>query len=309
MDEMTMDDFKKDIDRSFTPLKEGDVIKCIVTGVSDEEVSVDLNYYIGGIIPLEECSNEPGYVIKEEIQSGQELTAMVLEPENDNGHVLLSLIQERELHIWDELKSDMESHTIFTLKVVDAVKGGIIVYVKGIKGFIPASKIALEYIEDTTVWFGKTINAVIIDVKQDEQRLVLSSKALLQEKAVAEKTKNIENLIPGTILSGTIERIESYGVFVNIGEDLTGLVHISQITDHFIKSPKEVVQIGDTVTVKILSIEGDRISLSMKAAAERNPEEQEDENESLDYHDHDEPSGYMESLLKNISLGKDDESK
>ncbi len=299
MDDLTMDDFKKDIDRSFTPLKEGDIIKCIVTDVSDDGVSADLNYYIGGMIPPKECSNDPGYLLKEEIKIGQELTVMVLEPEDDNGHVLLSLRQANEMHIWEELKSDMEEHTVFSVKITDVVKSGAIVYIKGMRGFIPASHLSMQYVEDTAEWFGKTVEAVLITVDKDNQKLVLSSKIPEKEKAVLENNQKIERLVPGTILNGTIERIESYGVFVNIGEGLTGLVHISQITDHFIKSPKEIVRLGDTAAVKILSIEGDRIRLSMKDAAANDSPAGED-TAPLEYRDTEEPSNYMESLLNKL---------
>ena len=112
------------------------------------------------------------------------------------------------------------------------------------------------------------LEAVIITVEPSEKKLVLSSKMIAKERAVAEKTKKIGRLTEGDIVEGKIERIESYGVFIQIGEGLSGLCHISQITNKFIKSPKEVVKLGETVKAKILKIEGDRISLSIKALME-----------------------------------------
>ena len=134
----------------------------------------------------------------------------------------------------------------------------------------------MEYVEDTESYVGMKIDAVIITVEPSEKRLVLSAKMIARERAVAEKSKQIGRLQENDIVEGTIERIESYGVFIEIGEGLTGLCHISQITNKFIKSPKEVVKLHEKVKAKILKIEGDRISLSIKALKEDEPDSEEE---------------------------------
>lgn len=274
--EETMKDYEKELDNSFPILKEGDILDVTIIGISETEATVDLNYYTEGIIPLAECSNDPSFSIKNDLDIGDVVKAMVIDSENTSGNVILSLREANDILIWDELKEDYEDGTVFHVKVTETVPSGVIGYVKGIRAFIPASQIALEYVEDTQSYAGMTLDAVIITVDAKEKRLVLSAKMIARERAVVEKTKKIGRLNEGDIVEGSIERIESYGVFIAIGEGLTGLCHISQITNRFIKSPKEIVKPGETVKAKIIKIEGDRISLSIKALSEDEPEESEE---------------------------------
>lgn len=181
--------------------------------------------------------------------------------------------------VWDELKEDMADGTVFSVKITEAVPAGVTGYVKGIRAFIPASQLALTYVEDTEAYVGMTVQAVIITVEKDIQKLVLSAKMIQREQAIVEKTQRIGRLTTGDVVEGPVTRMESYGVFIDIGEGLTGLCHISQITNKFIKSPKEELKMGQVVKAKILKIEGDRISLSIKALREDEPDT---ENESYE---------------------------
>ncbi|MCR5624146.1 MAG: S1 RNA-binding domain-containing protein, partial [Lachnospiraceae bacterium] len=275
-EEKTMKDFEHDLDRSFKTLNEGDIMSVTVIGVSDTELTVDLNYYTDGIIPLAECSDDPMFSIKQDVKVGDVVKAMVTNPEDSQGHVRLSIRRATKVVIWDELKEDMEDGTVFEVKIQDDVPSGVITYVKGIRAFIPASQLALEYVEDTSKFIGKTVSAVIITADKEKQKLVLSASMIEKERALAEKTRKIGRLMIGDVVEGTIERMESYGVFINIGEGLTGLCHISQITNKFIKSPKEAVKLGETVKAQILKIDGERISLSIKALKEDEPEKEEE---------------------------------
>lgn len=300
----SMEDFKEDLDKSFKQVATGDILDVTVIGVSDTEVTVDFNYYTEGIIPPDECSNDPAFSIKNDIAVGDIFPAMVINPENRDGAVVFSKKQAQMEVVWDMLQKDFEERTVFTLKVHSSTNGGVIAYVREVRGFIPASQLALSYVENPEDFVGKTLDVVILELDKAKEKCILSAKTLLKEKAALEKTNRIGRLTVGAILPGTIERMENYGVFVNIGEGLTGLVHISQITDKFIKSPKEVVKLGEQVNVKILAIEGDRIRLSIKAAQEKTEESPDipADEEPLEYHDDDEPSGYMASLLKDIQL-------
>lgn len=270
----TMKDFEKDIENSFQVLKEGDILDVTVIGISETELTVDLNYYTEGIIPLEECSEDPSFSIKNDMNIGDEIKAMVIDSENASGNVILSLKEANNILIWDELKEDYEKRTEFEVKIIEAVPAGVVAYVKGIRGFIPASQLALTFVEDTESYVGMTISVVIMDLQPKERKLILSAKVIEKERALLQKTQRIGRLTTGDIIEGTIERMESYGVFIAMGEGLTGLCHISQITNKFIKSPKEVLKLGETVKAKILKIEGDRISLSIKALKEDEPEEE-----------------------------------
>ncbi len=271
-EKQTMQDFETELEHSFTILHEGDLIDTTVIGISENEIAVDLNYYTEGIIPLEECSDDPAFSIKNDVNIGDTIQAMVIDPEDASGSVLLSWKQAHYQTIWTELTEDMEAAKHFSVKITETTAAGVIGYLKGVRAFIPASQLALEYVEDTESYLGMTVEVVIITADPAQKRLVLSGKIPALEQVRIEKGERIRQLAPGEIVSGTIERIESYGVFINIGGDLTGLCHISQITNKFIKSPKEVVKLGETVRAKILKLEGDRISLSIKALMEDAPE-------------------------------------
>ncbi len=270
----TMKDFEKDIENSFQVLKEGDILEVTVIGISETELTVDLNYYTEGIIPLEECSEDPSFSIKNDMNIGDVVQAMVIDSENASGNVILSLKEANNILVWDELKEDYNKRTEFEVKIIEAVPAGVVAYVKGIRGFIPASQLALTYVEDTQSYVGMTISVVIMELQPKERKLILSAKIIEKERALLQKTQRIGRLTTGDVVEGTIERMESYGVFIAMGEGLTGLCHISQITNKFIKSPKEVLKLGETVKAKILKIEGDRISLSIKALKEDEPEEE-----------------------------------
>ena len=266
--EKSMKDYENELERSFQVLREGDILDVTVIGISDTEVTVDLNYYTEGIIPIEECSDDPSFSIKKDMVIGDTIKAMVLDPENASGNVILSMREANRVLVWDELKEDMADGTVFSVKITEAVPAGVTGYVKGIRAFIPASQLALTYVQ-----------AVIITVEKDIQKLVLSAKMIQREQAIVEKTQRIGRLTTGDVVEGPVTRMESYGVFIDIGEGLTGLCHISQITNKFIKSPKEELKMGQVVKAKILKIEGDRISLSIKALREDEPDT---ENESYE---------------------------
>ncbi len=274
---MSMKDFENELERSFKVLKEGDIIDVNVIGISDTEITVDLDYYTEGIIPLEECSHDPSFSIKKDINIGDNIKAMVIDSENPGGNVILSLKEANDILVWDELKQDYKNGTVFKVKINEAVPSGVTGYIKGIRAFIPASQLALQYVEDTESYVGMTVDAVIITVEPATHKLVLSAKTIEKERALAEKKQIAGRLETGSIAEGTVERIESYGAFINIGEGLTGLCHISQITNKFIKSPKEVLKLGSTVKAKIIGIEGDRISLSIKALIEDEPDNSDEE--------------------------------
>ena len=172
-EEKSMKDYENELERSFQVLREGDILDVTVIGVSDTEVTVDLNYYTEGIIPIEECSDDPSFSIKKDMIIGDVIKAMVLDPENAGGNVILSRKEANRVLVWDELKEDMAEGTVFNVKITEAVPAGVVGYVKDIRAFIPASQLALTYVEDTESYVGMTVQAVIITVEKDIQKLVL----------------------------------------------------------------------------------------------------------------------------------------
>lgn len=268
----SMDEFREEIAHSFRKLNPGDIVTGTVIGISETEVTVDLNSYSEGVIKLEELSNDPRFSIKADITIGQVVKATVLK-ETREGVFILSLKEADSILAWDRLETAMREGTVERVKVAEAVKAGVTTYLYGVRAFIPASQLALTYVEDLSSYVNKELEVVVIDVKRDDRKLVLSAKEVLRTKAASDKASRISRLQKGLVTKGVVEKLMPFGAFVNIGEDLTGLVHISEICGKRIKTPSEVLKEGDEVTVKILDVKDGKISLSIKAADEKTEEE------------------------------------
>ena len=299
--EETMADFEEQINASLRRFREGDKVTGTVVSVEEEEVILDLNSFSQGVIPAGEYSDDPSFHAMDEIRTGETLTAVVLDSDDGQGRVLLSLKDARENEAWDKMEAAFTDRTIFTVKVLTSVNGGVVAFLEGIRGFIPASQLALEYVEDVDSFVGETLDVVVITADRDKNRLVLSAKEVAKEKAAKEHEKKLNALQKGFVTEGVIERIESYGCFVNIGGGLTGLVHISQICNKFIKSPNEVVKLGQKVKVKVLDVADGKIRLSMKEAEDIAPEVETEEEVSMEYHD-EEATTSLAGLLSGIKL-------
>lgn len=175
---------------------------------------------------------------------------------------------------WNVVTSYMEKETILPVKVEGIVKGGAIAMVEGIRGFIPASRLSLSYIEDLESYLLKDIKVRVVDVDQANNRLVLSAREILKEEEDKEKAEKIAAIQLGSVMTGTVESLQNYGAFVRLEDGLSGLVHISQISQKRIKFPKDVLEVGQEVTVKVIGIKDGKISLSMKALEEEKEEEE-----------------------------------
>ncbi len=169
---------------------------------------------------------------------------------------------------WNVVADYKEKGTVLPVKVEGIVNGGAIAMVEGLRGFIPASRLSLSYIEDLETYLLKDIEVKVIDVDQANNRLVLSAREILKEKEEKEKAEKIAAVKVGSIMTGTVESLQNYGAFVRLGDGLSGLVHVSQISQKRIKSPKDVLEKGQEVTVKVIGVKDGKISLSMKALEE-----------------------------------------
>ena len=296
----TMADYEEQINASFRKFREGDKVTGTVVSVEEEEVILDLNSFSQGVIPAGEYSDDPSFHAMDEIRTGDTLTAVVLDSDDGQGRVLLSLKEARVDEAWQKMTEAMEERRIFTVKVLTSVNAGVVAFLEGLRGFIPASQLALEYVEDVDSFVGETLDVIVITADPEKNKLVLSAKEGAKEKAAKEHEKKLNALQKGFVTEGVIDRIESYGCFVNIGDGLTGLVHISQICNKFLKSPNEVVKLGQTVKVKVLDVEEGKIRLSMKAVEDIAPEVEE-EKESIEYHD-EEATTSLAGLLAGIKL-------
>ena len=298
----SMDEFKDEIARSFKKIKESDILTGTVIGISETEVILDLRYYTEGIIKLEELSNDPSFSIKFDVTLGEEISATVLREDDGQGHILLSRKRADDILAWEHLKDAMSSKNVVRVKIAQAVNAGVVTYLYGVRAFIPASQLSLTYVEDLEAWVGKEIDVIVITASQEDMKLVLSGKEVERDRDKKDKTSKISRLQIGIVTTGTVDKIAPYGAFINIGEGLSGLLHISQICDRRIKSPSEVIKEGETVTVKILDIKEGKISLSMKAVEDKEDVIEDVETAPAAYTTGEEATTGLAALLKNFKL-------
>ena len=203
-------------------------------------------------------------MVKEEVHVGDEVTATVIGRDNRRGCILLSRVEANDVLAWDKLRQLKEDKTVLNVTVKGIVSAGVIAYVEGIRGFIPASKLSLNYVEDLNEYLNKEIQVQVFDVEEEDNRLILSARELLREKAEEERRAKVSNVEVGLVTEGTVESLQPYGAFVNLGNGLSGLVHISQISEKRIKHPSAVLAVGDKVKVKVIAVKDGKLSLSMK---------------------------------------------
>lgn len=297
----TMKDYEAELEASFKKIEEGDILTGTVISADEKEVILDLKYYAEGIIPAEEYSREPGFCIKDEVHVGDEVSATVIRRDDGHGNILLSRVSAADVLAWDKLQELKESKEVLDVVVKGVVNGGVVAYVEGVRGFIPASKLSLQYVEDTNEYLNRPIQVQVFDVDKEEKRLILSAREILREKAEEERKNKVSNLEIGLITEGTVESLQIYGAFVNLGNGLSGLVHISQICEKRIKKPSEVLSVGDKVKVKVTGIKDGKISLSIKEASDMMAKEIEEEVVELP-DSGEEATTSLGSLFANIKL-------
>ena len=273
----TMKDFEAELEASLKKIYEGDIITGTVISVDEKEVILDLRYYAEGVIPVEFFSREPGFNVKEGVKIGDEISATVVKRDDGHGNILLSRVEAADVLAWEKLKEMKASKEVIDVVVKDVTNGGVIVYVEDVRGFIPASKLALEYVEDTKSYLNKSWKVQVFEVDKAKEKLILSAKELIKEKADEERKNKVSNVQVGLVTEGVIESMQPYGVFVNLGNGLSGLVHISQICEKRISKPSEAVTVGEKVKVKVTAIKDGKLSLSIKEANDMMAKEIEEE--------------------------------
>ena len=296
----TMDDFREELEASFKKIRVGDVVTGTVIDVTEDQVIVDLKTYADGVIRKEDLSEDPDFNMQEAVHPGDEITATVMATNDGEGNMVLSKKEANAVLAWDKLKKLMEERTVVKVKISEVVNAGAVAYLEGIRGFIPASRLSDEYVEDLKEWDGKTIEVTVITADEEERRLVLSGREPAREKKQAETNRKIEKCEVGAVMNGTVETIKPYGAFVALENGLTGLLHISQISTQRIKHPGAVLKEGQEVRVKILSTADNKISLSMKVLAEET--EEAESHSTYDYKEEGQASTGLAALLKNIKL-------
>ena len=203
---------------------------------------------------------------------------------------------------WDAFEEMMENKVVFTVPIDESVKAGVVTSLQGVRAFIPASQLSTSYVEDVSEWIGKEIDVVIITADREKQRLVLSGREAAKIKRSQEKKARIDALAVGTVLEGKVETIKPYGAFVDLGNGISGLVHISQMSTKRVATPEEVCKEGDVVKVKVTKVKDGKVSLSMRALEEAPAPAEDDIPELSSVVSHEKATTSLGDLLKNIKL-------
>ncbi|XYY59165.1 30S ribosomal protein S1 [Bacillus velezensis] len=241
----------------------GDVVKGIVTKVEDKHVDVEIvNVKQSGIIPISELSSLHVEKASDVVKVDDELDLKVTKVEDDA--LILSKRAVDADRAWEDLEKKFDTKEVFEAEVKDVVKGGLVVDI-GVRGFIPASLVEAHFVEDFTDYKGKTLSLIVVELDRDKNRVILSHRAVVEKEQTAKKHDFLQTLEVGSVLEGKVRRLTDFGAFVDIG-GIDGLVHISRLSHSHVEKPSDVVEEGQDVKVKVLSVDRDneRISLSIK---------------------------------------------
>lgn len=298
----TMADFEKELTSSFRVMKVGELVKGMIVDINDEAVTLDLGYYAPGVIPLSELSDDPDFSAMKDLKIGDTIEAVVTDTDDGKGNVELSLKEANESAAWEKLREMKESESVVTVRVKESVNAGVVAYLEGVRAFIPASQLALTFVENTEEYVGKQLEVKVITVDESSRKLVLSAKVVLKEKEAEHDRQKMSMIVPGSIFEGTVESLMPYGAFVQMNNGLTGLVHISKICMKRIKKPSEVLSVGQQVKVKVLEVKDGKISLSIRDVETNTSEIVTDVIEEFDYKCEETPNNPFGALLAGIKL-------
>jgi small subunit ribosomal protein S1 len=255
-------------DATIVPFDEGDVVTGKVVRIDKDEVLVDIGYKSEGVIPSGELSIRKSVDTSEEVEIGEEVDALVLTKEDQDGRLILSKKRARFERAWRRIEAAAESGEPVIGAVIEVVKGGLIIDL-GVRGFLPASLVDIRRVPNLDEYLGQNIQCKVIELNRSRNNVVLSRRAVLEEERKEQRQAILERLQPGLIIEGQISNIVDFGAFVDL-DGIDGLIHISELSWSHVNHPSEILSIGDTVQVKVLDIDRDRqrISLGLKQTQE-----------------------------------------
>jgi small subunit ribosomal protein S1 len=253
-----------DYDATIPVINEGEVVRGTVVRVDKDEVLVDIGYKSEGVIPVSELSIRRSVNPADEVQLGDEIDALVMTKEDAEGRLILSKKRARFEMAWKRIEAAAESGEPVEGTVIEVVKGGLILDL-GVRGFLPASLVDIRRVQNLDEFLAKTLRCKVIELNRSRNNVVLSRRAVLEDERKEMRQAILDRLSPGDVVEGTISNIVDFGAFVDL-EGIDGLIHISELSWSHVNHPSEVLEIGETVKVKVLDIDRDRqrISLGLK---------------------------------------------
>ncbi|MGZ6641778.1 MAG: 30S ribosomal protein S1 [Solirubrobacteraceae bacterium] len=255
-------------DATFTLFEEGEVVSGRVVRIDNDEVLVDIGYKSEGVIPSNELSIRKNVDPHDEVELGEEVDALVLTKEDQDGRLIMSKKRARFEKAWRRIETASESGDPVEGTVIEVVKGGLIIDL-GVRGFLPASLVDIRRVANLDEFMGTKIETKVIELNRSRNNVVLSRRAVLEEERKEQRQEILDQLQPGMIVEGQISNIVDFGAFVDLN-GIDGLIHISELSWSHVNHPSEILGIGDTVQVKVLDIDRDRqrISLGLKQTQE-----------------------------------------
>jgi len=255
-------------DATFRPIEEGEVVTGHVVRIDKDEVLVDIGYKSEGVIPANELSIRKAVDPHEEVHLGEEVDAIVLTKEDQDGRLIMSKKRARFEKAWRRIETAAESGEPVEGSVIEVVKGGLIIDL-GVRGFLPASLVDIRRVPNLDEYMGTKIETKVIELNRSRNNVVLSRRAVLEEERKEVRQQILDRLQPGLVVEGQISNIVDFGAFVDL-DGIDGLIHISELSWSHVNHPSEILTIGDTVKVKVLDIDRDRqrISLGLKQTQE-----------------------------------------
>ncbi len=255
-------------DATFSLFEEGEVVSGIVVRIDKDEVLVDIGYKSEGVIPSNELSIRKNIDPSEEVELGEEVDALVLTKEDQDGRLIMSKKRARFEKAWRRIEAAAESGEPVEGTVIEVVKGGLIIDL-GVRGFLPASLVDIRRVPDLDQYMSTKIECKVIELNRSRNNVVLSRRAVLEEERKEQRQEILDRLQPGLVVEGQISNIVDFGAFVDLN-GIDGLIHISELSWSHVNHPSEILNIGDTVAVKVLDIDRDRqrISLGLKQTQE-----------------------------------------
>jgi small subunit ribosomal protein S1 len=255
-------------DATIKPFEEGDVVSGEVVRIDKDEVLVDIGYKSEGVIPSTELSIRRSVDPAEEVSLGEQVDALVLTKEDQEGRLLLSKKRARFEKAWRKIEAAAESGEPVEGTVIEVVKGGLILDL-GVRGFLPASLVDIRRVHNLDEFKGETLECKVIELNRSRNNVVLSRRAVLEEERKEVREQILGRLQPGMVVEGKISNIVDFGAFVDL-DGIDGLIHISELSWSHVNHPSEVLSVGETVRVKVLDIdrERQRISLGLKQTQE-----------------------------------------
>ena len=257
-----MESFEEMLEKSFKTLNTGDKVTGIVTAIGATEIQVDLGCKQAGYIPLSELSNDPDAKVEDIIKVGDEVETYIVRVNDVEGYATLSKKRLDAVKVWENIEEAVENKTILEGVVTEENKGGIVVSVKGVRVFVPASQSGLPKDSDLSQMMKQKVQLRITEVNRARRRVVGSIKSVVNEARQAAQAAVWESIEVGKRYTGTVKSMTNYGVFVDIG-GVDGMVHISELSWSRIKHPSEIVAIGDTLEVYVISFDPERRKISL----------------------------------------------